>query len=210
MLVQLLLQIVVDYKTMNRVSKLITILCFVLAAFFTSSAKANPSPFVGEIQSFPYNFCPRGWTPADGRQLAISQNTALFSLYGTTFGGDGETTFNLPNLNGRSPVGPGQAAPGMASRALGVTDGSATVVLTGASMPRHSHNFMVAQGNAVTTNSSGNYIAETNIFRFDSANGSHLNGNSIEASGGSQPHENRPPFLVFKYCVAITGTFPTQ
>jgi microcystin-dependent protein len=167
-------------------------------------------PFLGEIRLFPINFAPGGWTACDGRLLSISQNTALFSLLGTMYGGDGRSTFALPDLRGRTPVGMGQGA-GTSNYAQGQMAGTETVTLTSNEMPAHIHplsSAAVPVSTAAGTSNSpvGGYFAPATDQYGDSAGGGNLaagmlNGNSA-STGGSQPHENRMPFQVLSYCIA--------
>jgi microcystin-dependent protein len=164
-------------------------------------------PFVAEIRIFAGNFAPRGWALCNGQLLPISQNTALFSLLGTTYGGDGKTTFGLPNLQGRAPMQPGQG-PGLSPRELGESGGSPTASLTVAQMPAHSHPQQVSSQSA-TTGTPGPSVtlamASSNIYR--DAGDLVLTG---ATTGQSQPHENMQPFLVFNFIIAMQGIYPPR
>jgi len=174
----------------------------------TKQAFASSEPYIGEIQTFGLNFCPRGWAEANGQLLPISQNTALFSLFGTNFGGNGTSTFGLPDLRGRSVIGSGQG-PGLSNRVIGQTGGAEMVTLTTNQIPAHTHGFQVKTGRGVTTNGEAAFVAESGIFR---TNGTVdvLNASTISSSGGNQPHENMAPFLTMINCVALQGIFPSR
>ena len=171
---------------------------------------SSGSPFVGEIILAGFNFAPAGYARCDGQLLPIVQNTALFSLLGTTYGGDGKSTFALPDLNGRVPIGAGQGKD-LSLRDLGETGGSATVALSEAQLPAHTHTvgltYSTAQG---TTGSPAN--------AFLASNGSGLpqyvgTGNGTSASGilaEAQPHNNEQPYLALAFYIALQGTFPLR
>jgi microcystin-dependent protein len=167
-------------------------------------------PFLAEIRVFPYNFAPRGWLACDGQLLPISQNTALFSLLGTTYGGDGRSTFALPDLRGRFPMGVGQG-PGLSDRQLGELPGSETVVLTTAQMPAHNHGLR-ATSTANTSNPSGAALANvgTNGAAYRTPGVLAASSSSLVSAGGNQPHENRQPALALIFCIATQGVFPPR
>jgi microcystin-dependent protein len=170
-------------------------------------------PFVAEIRIFPFNFAPKGWAWCDGQLLPISQNTALFSLLGTTYGGDGKSNFALPDLQGRAPMHPGQG-PGLSLHDLGETGGSDTVSLLESEIPAHSHtanaggNFDVGD----TNTPAGNIIAKSaNGFAyFTPQNLTPMNPNTIAPAGGDQPHNNLQPYLTFYFCIALQGVYPPR
>ncbi|MFL6241305.1 MAG: phage tail protein [Actinomycetes bacterium] len=167
-------------------------------------------PFLGEIRLFPYNFAPRGWALCAGQILSISQNTALFSLLGTTYGGNGQTTFALPDLRGRHAVSSGQG-PGLSFYNLGEESGVESVTLTQQQMPQHNHLVSVNNQGSSTGRPNGNYPGQTsgNIYA-PSSDGSTLAAPAVNNTGGSQPHENRPPYLVLNYCIALEGIYPSR
>ena len=173
--------------------------------------KAGPEPFIGEIMMVGYTFCPRSWAEANGQLLSISSNTALFSLYGTTFGGDGQTTFALPDLRGRVPINTGQGA-GLSNRALGQQGGSETNTLTANQLPPHSHSLNGTTAAANAVDPSGNILANTG--RSDtytsSAPNAQMNSGAIGATGGGQAVNNMQPFLTIRYCVALNGVYPSR
>lgn len=168
-------------------------------------------PFVAEIRIFPFNFSPKGWASCDGQLLPISSNTALFSLLGTTYGGDGESTFALPNLNGRTPIHPGQG-PGLSLRDLGETGGSETVTLLESEIPAHSHSLRAVDQTGDTPVPTSGAIAQSSIRSADFAATSTglMAETALVTSGGDQPHNNMPPYLVFKFCIALQGVFPPR
>lgn len=172
-------------------------------------------PFVAEIRIFPFNFAPRGWAWCDGQLLPLSQNTALFSLLGTTYGGDGKSTFALPDLQGRAPMHPGQG-PGLSLHDLGETGGSETVTLLESEIPSHAH---VLQSNvdgtgdtsvpseaAALTVSSGGTLYRPG----PPTAGQHLAPEALSPAGGDQPHNNLQPYLTFYFCIALQGVFPPR
>ena len=178
------------------------------------------SPFVAEIRIFGFNFAPTGWAQCNGQLLPISQNTALFSLLGTFYGGDGKSTFALPNLQGAVPLGQGQG-PGLSEYFLGQQAGSPFVTLIQSEMPAHSHNFVVTTTNGTTnaaaTNQlgkgqSGNPVSglgQARIFS-NAAPGQMMNPQALGIAGGSLPHNNIMPSLVLNYCIALQGIFPPR
>lgn len=168
-------------------------------------------PFVAEIRVLPYNFAPNGWASCDGQLIPISQNTALFSLLGTTYGGNGRTTFALPDLRGSFAMGTGPG-PGLSPRDLGQPVGQATVSLLASEMPGHTHALM-AGSTPGSTSPAGNVMAPSangaSIYRAPGAV-APMAGTAISAAGGSQPHENRQPYLALTFCIALQGIFPPR
>lgn len=165
-------------------------------------------PFLGEIRLFPYNFAPRGWAFCQGQILAISQNTALFSLLGTTYGGNGTTTFALPDLRGRVAISSGQG-PGLSPRTLGETGGTETTTLTQAQMPQHGHTVNATMVAAGDNKPAGNYPAVGGAY-VNTAPNTQMGSQMIGATGSSQPFNNVPPFLTLNYCIALQGVFPSR
>ena len=172
------------------------------------SAHAQAEPFIGQIMWVGFSFCPRGWMDANGQILSIAQNTALFSLYGTTYGGNGQTTFALPDLRGRVQIHTGQG-PGLSQRDLGQLGGAESVTLSANQMPAHNHFVAATTGRATTNNPDGASIASSGGFRAGSTNVA-LQPGTIGITGGSQPHENMPPFITMRACVAIEGVYPPR
>jgi microcystin-dependent protein len=168
-------------------------------------------PFLGEIRLFPYTFAPVGWALCDGQILSISQNTALFSLIGTIYGGDGQRTFALPDLRGRVAVSAGQG-PGLSAYEVGETGGLETVSLAKRQMPAHSHEMAVNGPTSGSANPSNRYLGRVSsgTAYAGTSNDKTLNPDAIARSGGGQPHENRPPHLTLNYCIALEGIFPAH
>lgn len=162
-------------------------------------------PFVAEIRLFPFNFAPRGWAFCNGQLMPISQNTAVFALLGTNYGGDGKATFGLPNLQGRAAMGPGQA-PGLSLYELGESGGEAAVALDASELPPHSHELRADSGPADTGSPAASLaVANTNGY------GSPQNLVAMAPLGGPpQPHNNRQPYLVVNFCIALQGVFPPR
>ena len=171
-------------------------------------------PFVAEIRIFPFNFAPKGWAWCDGQLLPLSQNTALFSLLGTTYGGNGKSNFALPDLQGRAAMHPGQG-PGLSLHDLGETGGSETVTLLESEIPAHSHT-MRASNDASTTNAPAGatpgrpFGRGNNIFKNSTAQLIDMAPEALAPAGGDQPHNNLQPYLTFYFCIALQGVFPPR
>lgn len=168
---------------------------------------SGSDPFVAEIALFPFSFAPRGWAWCDGQLLPISQNTALFSLLGTTYGGDGRSTFALPNLNGRAPLHHGQG-PGLTWRDLGEGSGDEAITLNAYEIPSHSHALAVSPSPARTANPATAVPASSELDLYHVAAGSTSAATGIE--GGGQPHNNMQPYLTLYYAIALQGIFPPR
>jgi microcystin-dependent protein len=170
-------------------------------------------PFVAEIRIFPFNFAPKGWAWCDGQLMPLSQNTALFSLLGTTYGGDGKSTFALPDLQGRAPMHPGQG-PGLSLHDLGETGGSETVTLLESEIPSHSHSLVAQVPPADTNLPTGAVFARTiGASPYLAPAGAPLVNMSdqvLAPAGGDQPHNNLQPYLTFYFCIALQGVFPPR
>lgn len=168
-------------------------------------------PFVAEIRIFPFNFAPKGWAFCDGQNLPLSQNTALFSLLGTTYGGNGKSTFALPDLQGRAPMQPGQGA-GLSLRDLGESIGSDSVTLLESEMPAHNHTAQSTSPLGQVSTSSGNMLGQSQhgTIYSSSAPNVNMNASSIVAAGGGQPHNNMMPYLTLYFCIALQGVFPPR
>ena len=175
-------------------------------------------PFLGEIQLVGFNFAPRGWAQCNGQILPIAQNSALFALLGTTFGGDGRTTFGLPDLRGRTPINSGgnSAGPGLPRYTQGQKGGAETVTLTTAQVPSHTHTARASSADADVETPTGHLLAAVpagfaGIFAYHSpANLGALHSGSVTNTGGSQPHNNMQPYQVVNFIIALAGTFPSR
>lgn len=168
-------------------------------------------PFMSEIRMFPFNFAPKGWAWCDGQLLPLSQNTALFSLLGTTYGGNGDSNFALPDLQGRSPMHPGQG-PGLSLHDLGETGGSETVTLLESEIPSHSHALRAAGGSGEDRRATNRALARSTgsmLYR-DAGNATSMSPNSLAPGGGDQPHNNLQPYLTVYFCIALQGVFPPR
>jgi microcystin-dependent protein len=170
-------------------------------------------PFVAEIRMFPFNFAPRGWAFCDGQLLPLSQNTALFSLLGTTYGGNGKSNFALPDLQGRSPMHPGQG-PGLSLHDLGETGGSETVSLLESEIPAHSHTVRVVATEFADTNlPAGNNLSRSSngkAYNSNTAGLTPMSPQSLAPAGGDQPHNNMMPYLTVYFNIALQGVFPPR
>jgi len=170
-------------------------------------------PFVAEIRIFPFNFAPKGWAWCDGQLMPISQNTALFSLLGTTYGGDGKSTFALPNLEGNAPMHPGQG-PGLSLHDLGETGGSETVTLLQSEIPAHSHGLSASATFAGSGNNpAGNVLAKgaAGLNAYAAPGGLvSMSDQALAPAGGDQPHNNMQPYLTFYFNIALQGVFPPR
>jgi microcystin-dependent protein len=170
-------------------------------------------PFVAEIRAVPFNFAPVGWALCDGQLLPISQNTALFSLLGTTYGGDGRTTFALPNLQGRVLMHPGQGA-GLSEHVLGETGGVTTHAVTQDQLPAHNHTLkavpmpgtLASPLNAALAKGGGNAA----LYASASTVSGTLHTQAVATAGASLPHNNLQPYLVLNYIIALQGVFPSR
>lgn len=171
-------------------------------------------PFVAEIRIFPFNFPPRGWAFCDGQLMPISQNTALFSLLGTTYGGDGRSTFALPDLQGRGAMHPGQG-PGLSLRDLGEMGGSDNVTLLITEIPAHTHTVNARDAGGTTTpqgNMWGQSKAGKVAANFYAPAGTpvDMNAAALSVAGLSLPHNNMMPYLTLTFCIALQGVFPPR
>jgi microcystin-dependent protein len=173
-------------------------------------------PFIGQIVAFGFNFAPKNWAQCNGQIMPIAQNTALFSLIGTTYGGDGVTTFALPDLRGRVAINQG-TGPGLSPYTIGQKAGTETVTLNMDQMPAHNHTALL-RGNSEDANSgeANNKtlgVANANIYNTNAPEtGEALNPGSIQvaAAGGNQPHPNMQPYLAVNYCICLYGIFPQR
>ncbi len=168
-------------------------------------------PFIGQISIFAGNFAPRGFAYCSGQLLAISQNNALFTLIGTTYGGDGQTTFALPNMSGRLPIHQGTLSGG-GSYVLGQSAGTETVTLLSSQLPTHSHSFPSNSASGTVVLPSNAVIASTSLGPFASGAATDLvmNAASLGLVGGNQPHDNLMPFLCIGFIIALEGVYPAR
>ena len=201
-----------------RNAKLATMCAAVALASSVGAAPAHAQtePFIGQLMLVGFNYCPRGWSSADGQLISIAQNQALFSLFGTTYGGDGRVSFGLPDLRGRVPINQGQLQ-GFSNYSWGQRGGSETVTLLVPEMPAHSHTgYVVALSDAPGTKASpnGRVLARSvgNDIYIDGTPTDPMANGTVQTNqtGNSQPHENRMPFLAMKWCVAMQGVFPSR
>jgi microcystin-dependent protein len=163
------------------------------------------TPFIGQLMAAGFSFAPKGWTLANGQTLAINQYQALFSLLTTTFGGDGVTTFQLPNLQGRIPMGVGSAYN------LGNKGGEPSLILAANQVPPHGHT-VVASSAGPTVHAPASNALASNVGMYVSGKtpATAMNSGAVAPNGGSVAHENRQPFLVINWCIALTGIFPSR
>lgn len=200
-------------KTLFASSALATVSAFAIA----TPAQAQIEPFIGQVSSFGFNFCPRGWTQADGKLLPIASNTALFSLLGTYYGGDGRTTFAVPDLRGRAPVGDGDG-PGIGSYPIGSVGGTTSFTLSIANMPAHNHTGTIG---ASTTAADSNIPVRNSFAAATNGANVYLDGNPatnnmhpdtlrINPTGGNQPVSKVSPYTTLRWCVATQGIFPSR
>jgi microcystin-dependent protein len=169
-------------------------------------------PFLGEIRMFGGNFAPLGWALCEGQLLPISQNTALFSLLGTTFGGNGTTTFGLPDLRGRVPISFGQG-PGLSAYVMGAMGGSENVTILATQMPAHNHQVSAVTGaQGTSSHPNGQYMASSGsaVIYNNGSPDSTMNQGMIQATGGNQPHSNIQPYLCVNFIIALQGIYPSR
>jgi microcystin-dependent protein len=199
-------------RTMTRKHLIaITFFIYCISSFFVSGAANAQDPFIGEIRMFGFTFCPRGWATCDGQLLSIAQNNALFALLGTIYGGDGRTTFGLPDLRGRVPIHVGQG-PGLTNRRLGEKGGAEAVTLSIEEMPEHRHQAMASTAKGTSQSPRGRVCAKekgTKIYKSGPPN-RQMDPSTIETEGAGMAHENMPPFNTLTFCIAIQGIFPPR
>jgi microcystin-dependent protein len=161
-------------------------------------------PFLGEIKIMSFNFPPKGWALCNGQFLPINQNQALFALLGTMYGGNGQTTFALPDLRGRVPIHLGSGF------TQGQAAGEFAHTVTQSEMPAHTHSFGASQSNASTPVPGGNMFGTSNNMYAAATNLTTVNAQTITNVGGGQPHQNMQPYLTLSFCIALQGIFPSQ
>jgi microcystin-dependent protein len=170
-------------------------------------------PYVGEIRIFGFNFQPAGWAFCNGQLLPIAPNTALFSLLGTTYGGDGKTSFGLPDLQGRAPMHPGQA-PGLSNYVTGEVGGSETVTLLTSEVPGHTHVLMASNQPGEDAAPAGEALGRSvgaSLYQTDAAqNLVAMAPDAVAPAGGDQPHNNLMPYVTLSFCIALQGVFPPR
>lgn len=169
-------------------------------------------PFIAEIRIFPFNFAPKGWAWCDGQLLPLSQNTALFALLGTTYGGNGKSNFALPDLQGRAPMHPGQG-PGLSLHDLGETGGSETVSLLESEIPAHTHTIRAADDSGLQSSPvapTPAYPAKGGFYAPSNGAITQMSVNAATPTGGDQPHNNMMPYLTFYFNIALQGDFPSR
>lgn len=167
------------------------------------------NPYIGEIRILPYNFAVRGWAECNGQLLPISENDTLFALIGTTYGGDGVNTFALPDLRGREPIHQGNG--GGAAYAIGQSAGVPTVTLTTNQLPVHTHRASATTQIGDQRGPIGNVWAAAAVNRYGAGpNDLQFSPNAVATTGGSQPHDNMPPYLALNFQIALFGVFPSQ
>lgn len=194
----------------TRLAALLAVAALAAGSMLMLPARASAQEcLIGEVRMFAGNFEPRNWAYCNGQLLPISQNTALFSILGTTYGGDGQTNFALPNLSGRFPLGAGQG-PGLSYRVLGEAGGAESVTLTTSQMPAHTHQ-LAAVGTAGNASSPQSALpaAGRNFYATGAANAA-LNAQAAGVTGGSQPHSVMPPYLGINYIICLYGIFPQR
>ena len=174
-------------------------------------------PFIGMLATFGFNFAPQGWAFCNGQLISIGNNSALFALLGTTFGGDGQSTFALPNLQGRASVGMGQG-PGLSPRTIGEVSGSENVTLISTQIPAHTH-FMTASGDGPTQATAQGALLGSqgrtggtmpNIYADGATSPVPMSSVTSTPTGGGQAHSNMQPYLAVNYCIALIGIFPAR
>ncbi len=171
----------------------------------------STQPFIGEIKLFGGNFQINGYAYCAGQLISIADNSALFALIGTTYGGDGQVTFGLPDLRGRVPINQGQG-PGLSPKNLGEASGQETVTLLSTQMPAHNHLLSANSATANTANPSGNFwAAQPALLQYESTStASNMKPTALSVAGGNQPHTNIQPFLAINYQIALQGIFPSR
>ncbi|MBV6881917.1 tail fiber protein [Epilithonimonas ginsengisoli] len=195
--------------------KKLSILAFIMVSFSFSSLLKAQQPFVGQIMFVPYNFAPNGWHECDGSLLPISEYEVLFTLIGTTYGGDGQSTFAVPNAKGKVIIDDGQGT-GLSPYVIGQTAGVESVTLTTNQMPNHSHSVLASTADGNQNSPTNGIPSNTKILdkeysnSTDSASKVVMKPGMIAVSGGNQPHDNMMPTLSMKCVISLFGVFPSQ
>lgn len=195
----------------TRALMLSVLTLLMLAGSGRDAAAQASDPFIGQIMWGAFTFAPRGWAECNGQLLSISQNTALFALIGTTYGGNGQTTFALPDMRGRLPMHAGQG-PGLSQRVQGEAAGEEAVTLISSQMPAHSHDLKATNAEANNMSPGGNLAAtKARVALYGSGPAdTSMSPQAIAQAGGSQPHDNMPPYLAIKCFIALVGVFPPR
>lgn len=181
-----------------------------IAAMPATEVRAGIEPFIGEMLWVPFNFAPRGWARCDGQLLSINTNQALFSLLGTTYGGNGTTTFALPDMRGRVPINAGQGA-GLSNYVQGQTGGETTHTLSINEMPAHNHGFQASTASANATTPAGNLYGQSGTMKPYGPNpGAAMSANAVSSTGGGAPHNNMMPYTALTCIIALQGIFPAR
>ncbi|MGD0089794.1 MAG: tail fiber protein [Planctomycetota bacterium] len=170
------------------------------------------TPYLGEIKAISFNYAPKGWALCNGQLLAINTNAALFSILGTTYGGNGTTNFALPNLQGKVPISFG-SGPGLSPRTLGETGGEEAHTLNGQEMAAHTHPLNCSSSSGGSPSPTNNVWAKESAgvtMPYSNQAGSAMSGQALAGAGGNLPHENRQPYLVVNYVIALTGIYPSR
>lgn len=193
--------------------RILLLFIILTSSLFTSKTQAQATePFLGQIAFVAFNFAPRGWAECNGQILPIAQNQALFSLIGTTYGGDGMTTFALPDMRGRVLISEG-TGPGLSPYIQGQTGGVESVTLTSNQMPMHSHSVQAVSTEGNQNTPTGNLLADTKTLDkeySDAISDTTMSTRMIGVSGGNQPHQNVQPYITLKCIIAIQGVFPSR
>ena len=173
--------------------------------------RGGSSPYVGQVSCFGFNFPPNGWHTCDGSLLQINIYDVLFYLLGTTYGGDGQNTFAVPDMRGRGPIHQGQG-PGLTSHFTGESSGTETITLTSNQMPLHNHSLNVSSAIGNSKSPNGNFLAQNAdaVSNYSSSPNITMNNLAIAAAGNNQPHENMAPYLTMNFCISLYGVFPSQ
>lgn len=186
-------------------------IALVLATAPAPASAQGSEPFIGQLALVPYNFAPKGWALCNGQILSIAQNTALFSLLGTTYGGNGTTTFALPDLRGRVPLSSGQG-PGLNNYILGQTGGAETQTLTLNQIPAHTH-LLIADTSVGTSERPNGALPARNaagVPQYGTHSTGTMSAGGTQSAGGSQPHDNMQPYVTLNWIIALQGIFPSQ
>lgn len=196
--------------TNKKQGRLALTLCALLVGTHVSSVKASAYAFIGEMIWVPYTFAPQGWALCNGQLLSIAQNTALFALLGTQYGGDGKTTFALPDMRGRQLIHAGQG-PGLAHHSQGSAGGESSVTLTTDQIPAHTHTFVVSTATATETSPAGHLYAQpTNTQLYSDTASSTLAPTALTSMGSGEPHNNMMPSTTLSCIIALQGAFPPR